>query len=311
MSRLTRSSLLGIAVALVASAAPAHAHDFWVSPSAHVRPAPGPVDVHLFVGQPGEVDELERLPFHISKFEAHGKAGATRIPGKDRATPAGRAELAAPDTYTLVYHSRHSIVELPPRRFDNYLAEEGLLDIIAEREKLGESERPGVDSFARYAKALVRVGGATEGFDREVGLPAELVAVVDPIVGGHGGFLEFRLTFHGRPKAGARVDLLALRGRDLVELTHQLTDADGRVRFVTPGKGRWLVSSTLMQRAAYPVEGDWESFWASLAFETVSLEGMPAAPGGESRSRTALIGAAISALVLLAGWQVARRRRAR
>jgi LPXTG-motif cell wall-anchored protein len=286
----------------------AAAHDFWLYPTTHQLAKPGSIDVRVCLGQPKDVEDLERRPFHIKRFEAFAGDDTLAIKGAAKASPAGSVELSGERIYTLLYESKFSSVELPPRKFDGYLAEEGLLDIIADRQKRGEAERPGLDSFSRYAKALVRVGNASEGFDRRLGLQAEIVAKVDPFVGGADGHLEFEVWYLDQPKAGALVDLFRVEEKDIVPVTHATSDKDGRVRFATPGTGRYLVAATMMRRAQWPVEGDWESSWASLTFEVVSTEGAPAQGGGGMKT-TALLAALGTGLALLAGWYLVRRRR--
>ena len=298
---------LALVCAILVAPRFAAAHDFWLYPTTHQLEKPGAVDVRVCLGQPGEVEDLERRPSHINKFEAYGDAKPIPITGAPKASPAGRVELTGEHIYTLLYLSNFSGVELPPRKFENYLAEEGLLDVIVQREKLGEAERPGLDSYSRYAKALVRVGEAREGYDRRLGLQAELVAKVDPFVGGEAGFLEFELWYLDKLHEGALVELFKIEDKNIVPIAKAKTDGDGRVRFVTPGVGRWMVTATTMRRATYPIEGDWESSWASLSFEVVSTEGMPATGGGWTRKL--VIAALGTAFIALAGWHLLRGRR--
>ena len=302
--------MLRLVVVCVILVAPgiAAAHDFWLYPTTHQLAKPGPIDVRVCLGQPGEVEDLERRPAHIKKFEAYGEGKPVPIAGTPKASPAGRVELTGEHIYTLLYLSNFSGVELPPRAFENYLAEEGLLDIIVQREQLGEAERPGLDSFSRYAKALVRVGNAREGYDRRLGLQAELVAIVDPFVGGEGGFLEFELWYLDKKHAGALVELFKIEDKNIAPVAKAKSDGDGRVRFVTPGIGRWMVTATTMRRATYPLEGDWESSWASLSFEVVSTEGMPPASGG-GWGQKLVIAALGTVFIALAGWYLLRGRR--
>jgi uncharacterized GH25 family protein len=298
---------LVLVLALLTLPRSAAAHDFWLYPTRHELVGPTTIDIRVCLGQPGEVDELERRPSHVKRFEAHGDR-VVPVTGAAKQTPAGRVELSGAGIHTLVYESRHSLVELAPRKFDAYLVEEGLLEIIAERERAGETDHPGIESFARYAKALVRVGGDSSGYDRRLGLTAELVATVDPFVGGEAGSLEFQLWYLDQPRAGARVDLFELDAKNLTPIAHATTDRDGRVRFPSPGPGRWLVASTVMRRASYPIDADWESSWASLSFEVVSGDGMVRTRPARW-SRPALVAALAAFALLVGGWYWTRRRR--
>jgi len=304
MSRLIVVSCIAI-VAMVPRVAAAH--DFWLYPASHQLPSPGEVSITIQLGQPNDVADLERRPEHITRFEAHGATGVVAVTGVPGKSPAGYLTLPAEGIYSVIYQSGHSVVELEPREFDMYLADEGLADIIADRDKRGEAQRPGRDSFARYAKALVRVGNATDGFDRRIGMPAELVATVDPFVGGVDGLLEFQLWYLDKPRAGARVELFKIEANNITKVVKVTSDREGRIKIPTPGLGRWMVTATLMRRASLPLEGDWESSWASLSFEVVT-EGGATKPKRSAYSKPAIAVAVGSYLLLLAGWWFYKRR---
>jgi uncharacterized GH25 family protein len=293
-----------ILVLVALAARPAAAHDFWLFPDTHDT-GPATVPVRVEVGSILEVDEIERRPEHIKRFEALGPTGVIAATGVPAKSPAGYVALTDPGIYSVIYESGHSLVELEPRRFDNYLAEEGLLEIIADRERRGEAEKLGRDSFSRYAKALIRVGGARDGFDRRTGMATELVALVDPFVGGADGSLAFELWYAGQPKPNAQVDLFAVEQTKIRLVASARTGAEGRVTFATPGLGRWMVAATGMRRASPPLEGDWESSWASLTFQVVTLEG---ASSKRSSKPIALAAATATAALLLAGWWLWKRR---
>jgi uncharacterized GH25 family protein len=265
--------LLVVAVTWLSLTGTAGAHDFWLYPEAHRQAAPGGGEIRIFLGQENDVTELERRPAHFIRFEAHGAAGVVPTTGKSGPTsPAGRVELPAEDIYSIIYESRHGYVELPAEKFQHYLAEEGLTDILEERTRRNETAQPGSEAFARYAKALVKVGAATTGYDRKVGMPAELVATVDPFRGGDDGFLEFQLWYLGKPRAGASIELFTIGELSVKSVETAVSDADGRVRFANPGVGRWMVAGTVARRAAPPIEAHWESFWTSITFEVETVE---------------------------------------
>jgi uncharacterized GH25 family protein len=46
------------------------------------------------------------------------------------------------------------------------------------------------------------------------------------------------------------------------------TDSNGRARFVLPHADVWLLSAVHMIPAPTGTPADWESFWASLTFDT-------------------------------------------
>lgn len=301
-----RLGLAVFGVALLASVrTPVLAHDFFLAPSVHRIDKGSPVTIVMYVGSEAEMDELPRNNRRIVRFEAHHGSKVQPVEGKHGESPAGRIAFDEPGVATIAYQSAHTDIELDGPKFESYLVEEGLEEISAERAKLGVSASPGRESYARYAKVLVTVGGGNTGWDRRVGLPAELVALTDPRMG---GTAQFQLFYEDKPRANARVDILRIEKQRLVSVGNARTDADGKVSLAIPGDGPWLVGTTLMRQAPAELglEGDWESFWVSLAFET----------GGKKKAKsgscsTADRGALGIAFALLAWLQCARKRRPR
>ena len=292
-----------VVLALVAS--PVHAHDFFISPSAHRVDIGKPVSIVMQVGYDKEMDVLPRSNRRIVRFE--GLLGTTvqAVEGKHGESPAGRIAFDSAGVATIIYQSSHTDIELDGPKFEHYLVEEGLEDIAAERAKLGVTASPGRESYARYAKTLVTVGDGTDGWNRRVGLPAELVALTDPRAG---GLAQFQLFYEDKPRANARVDILRIEKTRLISVSHARTDAGGKVALQVPGDGVWLVATTLM-RAAPPelgLEGDWESFWASIEFETGAAPKKPS-KGGCSTGDPGTLGIAF----LLLAWLESARRRGR
>lgn len=260
--RVLRGLLVACALVVADTGA---AHDFWVRPS-RFEATPGEVvDVRLFVGSGTELEELGRDPALVRRFESRRGQRHEPIGGVAGTVPAGRTRLAGAGLTTLVYQSAHSFIELPAGKFESYLDEEGLEEISFERQRRGQGLEPGRESYARYCKALVRVGGTAKGaHDDEVGLPLELVAEDDLSSWRDGDALSFRLLFGGRPLPGRLVRLAHL---DIPELELGVrSDLQGRAVLTPPQGGAWRVVSVHMVPADPDVQGDWESFWTSLTF---------------------------------------------
>ena len=293
----------GLVVAALLVAWPAHAHDFFIAPSSNTVATGEVVSIVQHVGSEKEMDELPRSNRRIVRFESYLGDKSAPVEGKHGESPSGRVAFDEAGVATIVYQSSHTDIELEGPKFTHYLEEEGLDDIIAERKKLGVEASPGRESYARYAKALISVGDAKTGWDRRVGLPAELVALTDPRAG---GTAQFQLFYEDKPRANARVDILRIEKTRLVSISHARTDATGKVSLAIPGDGVWLVATTLMRQAPQELglEGDWESFWVSIEFET---GGKPKAAkkGGCSAGDPGALGIAF---VLLAWLESARRR---
>ena len=250
---------------LVASGA-ARAHDFWIEPS-QFQPAPGTrVSLRLRVGEHFHGDPVPLDPRRVSTFGVVTGAGAQPIGGRTGAEPAGAVEIQQVGIAIVGYRSLPQPVELPAPDFERYLTTEGLEAVIRLRTERGASAAPGREIFSRAAKALLAIGGGrpTTGHDRVLGFTLELIPERSPYALRTGDELPVVLRYEGKPLAGALVMALHASGEKLATIR---SDAAGRVRVPLSRTGAWLVKAVHMVPAPAGVDADWESVWASLAFE--------------------------------------------
>jgi len=256
------------------------AHDHWIAPTTF-HPAVGErVDLRLCVGHPSRFEQQNRDSTRFVRFECFAPpasepddAAAQPIRGVEGKSPAGLWRAKEAGVHILVYESKHDFVEIEPDEYAAFLKEEGLEDIQAERERLGETERPGRDSYARYDKALIFAGptgpgrASSAGTERAVGLPLELIPQTNPLDWKHGDELVLRLVLDGKPLANRQVKLMHLAEPHTILLAR--SDEQGRASFKPAETGGWVACAVHQRRAtsAQELQGDWEGLWASLSFE--------------------------------------------
>ena len=251
---------------LVFAAAPLSAHDMWIEPTTFSPEAGSIVGVRLRVGQDLLGDPLGYDPALIDQFVFEDATGRKPVVGRAGADPAGLLRVAGPGLLLVGYRSRPSAVELTPEKFNQYLKEEGLDAVAAQRARRHETGAKARELFSRCAKSLVLSGPTSPAQgDRSLGFTLELVAERNPYAIAPGQDLPFRLTYENRPLSGALV--VAINRLNPVEKMTARTDHDGRVRFTLKQNGMWLVKAVHMVSAPAGANADWQSYWASLTFE--------------------------------------------
>jgi uncharacterized GH25 family protein len=269
-----RPTMLTVALALMLGAgATLKAHDFWIEVSDVQPPAGTAVRVHLKVGEHFAGEPVRRNNARIERFVTTGPDGEREVLGADGAAPAGIVRFERPGVWAIGFQSRPSALQLEAGAFERYLQEEGLEHVLRDRQRRGEQHSVGRERFVRSVKALVRYGGSmpNTGYDRQLGLPLELVPETDPFSTAQS--LSLRLTYLGRPLKGAlafallKDDVNAGRGKVVLRVR---TDDTGRLR-VPLERGLWLIKAVHMVRVDQP-DADWESVWTSLTFSV---------PGGD------------------------------
>lgn len=267
---------------IVALAAPALAHDFWIQPDAF-RVAPGDtVPLSLQVGH-GTGRERSAMPLRrIARFDATGP-GARRVDLRKRlqiggATGDATVAFARPGLYVVALATDDTAISrLPADKFNAYLKEEGLAPASTLRARLGRTQAEGVERYGRRTKTLVQVGApdakAQAHALRPVGLSLELVPEANPYAVPRPARLPVRVYYRGRPLAGAQVKRIDL-DNDALPAQIRRTDAAGRAVFAMPTRGRWLLAVAWTRPLIGSGQADFETVFSSLSF------GFPAQPPG-------------------------------
>ena len=264
-----------IALALVISLATlAMAHDLFLKPDAFFVAPNGTVHLTALNGtfstSEGAVsaDRLLDLAIASPAGTAKGDTTAWRAQGK---ASRWTATVGAAGTYVFGASLRPRLITLDGAKFNAYLADDGLPDILAARKAGGELARGATERYAKHVKALVQVGDArTPSFGAVLGYPAELVPLTNPYATVRGGrTLRVRALVDGAPVAN-QVVLAGGRTASGGRIKEQSvrTDASGEaaIRLATPGT--WYVKFIRMTRIAAAAHDsvDYESKWATLTF---------------------------------------------
>ena len=176
-SPMGRRVLVLMVAAVAVVRAPLFAHDMWIEP-ATFAPEPGQiVAVKLRVGQDLLGDPLPLDPALVNQFVVEDAVGRRPVVGRNGADPAGLLRVAMPGLLVIGYRSNPSFVELPAEKFNQYVKDEGLDAVAAQRARRNELGAAAHELFSRCAKSLVLSGSASDAQgDRRLGFTLELVA---------------------------------------------------------------------------------------------------------------------------------------
>jgi hypothetical protein len=170
-------------------------------------------------------------------------------------------------TYVLGLSLQPRELRMEGKAFNAYLRAEGVLDVLAGREKAGELEQPSRERYSKHVKALLQVGDSRSDVSKPLGYPAEIVPLGNPYALGVGAELELLCLVDGVPAAG--VNLIAgsqPRAGALFESKTFASDGDGRVRVPILATGKHFAKFIRMVRVG-EAGVDYESKWATLTFE--------------------------------------------
>lgn len=269
-----------VAIAMAAVAVlttPLLAHDFWLMPTpGHAAPG-GTITVTINVGEQYPAPDAFVEPDRVQLVQLVGPGGhvtalAPRFTrqGEGLATPVTLP--ATPGTYIVETRLKTRFIELQPKEFTAYLEDEGLGRVVAERQRLRETEKPGRERYSRWPKALIRTGdGDATHVTTPLGVISELVPDVDPTRAKPGEVVAFQLRFEGKPVPGARLSRIVTGTAPFAQrLSHATTDAAGWARFTVAEGPQFIGTVHMVRRGGEtgPEAADWESYWTSLTFES-------------------------------------------
>ncbi|WP_218082252.1 DUF4198 domain-containing protein [Anthocerotibacter panamensis] len=256
-------------LALACGAYPAWSHDYWLQPS-QFKPEVGvPVQIHLYYGD-GFKPEGER-PFQQKRTPAYSLYSATTTQDLAQTTPDQHLPLSdlsfpRPGSYLLALDRNAQNIQLPAPKFNAYLQEEGLTDILRLRARKGQTKSPGRERYARNIKAIIQVGEPVEETPlRTLDKTIEMLPQQNPYALKAGDPFSLQVRFAGKALVNRQVNAYILNQG---KVSHQdaRTDPKGMVTFrLKPGV--WLIRLVHMRPCQQACQGvDWESFWSSLTF---------------------------------------------
>jgi hypothetical protein len=229
-----------------------------------------PVSLHLHVG---DKFASERERPHAAKatrsFAAHHAGGVTDLAksAEDGKLPAATYAPARAGSHVIALARDWQHIQLEAAKFNDYLREEGLEAILDARRKAGQDNAAGRERYSRYIKCLIQVGDASDDTPtKPVGHLLEIVPVTHPLEKKPTGALAVRILFEGKPLANATWAAYHRNGNK-VTVQRLKTSAEGKATVDVREPGVYLLRLVHM-RPCRGVEGiDWESYWASFAFE--------------------------------------------
>jgi len=248
------------------------AHDFWLEPNTFVPQENQSVAISLRFGERFKGDTLPYINDLFNDFSLINQSGRTNIQSVQGNDPA--ATISATSGGQLIgYQSEAQFIEVDAAKFNQYVMDEGIEYIKAERERRGESDSTAPENFIRCAKALIQTGPPGKDiYKQKFGYTLELIPQSDPYKLKAGDTLEFVLLYQDEPISG--LQLQALRKSEPEKVQKIRTDHSGKASLTFEKSGIWLVKVVLIVPIAQRqqlIEGEpsalWQSYWASYVFE--------------------------------------------
>ncbi len=245
----------------------AGAHEFWLYPSGFFFKRGERLVVNFMVGENfmGEPWDLKKN--RVEKLELHQLSKSINL--TDSVKEGNKENLSytlkEEGTLLLTMQSNNAFIELDAEKFNAYLKEDGLEEILEHRTKTNTTSNKAKEFYSRYTKLLVQVGDKKDDtFKKVVGFPIEIIPDANPYSLKVGDPVKFKILFHGKPLFGVKVKVWnRFDNRTTLQNIH--TEKDGTIETRISNPGPWMVSVVQMVPSK-EAGADWQSCWGSLVF---------------------------------------------
>ena len=255
-------------LSLLALAAPASAHEFWISPLDYTPAAGEEAAADLRNGEEFEGGALSYIPQRTERFEIWRGGAPAAVEGRVGDRPALAPQALEEGLNVVVHETADNFVTYRElARFARFANHKGFPEAVDRHVQRRLPEDEVIERYRRFAKSLIGVGDA-EGADAPVGMRVELVALANPYVDDVSDGMPVRLLRDGAPVADWQVELFQ-RLDGAVEITLHRTDADG-VALLPVAPGAEVMADAVLIEALDPATAprgaQWETLWANLTF---------------------------------------------
>ncbi len=246
---------------------PLFAHECWVAAKKFVLQKGEIATLSLHVGENFEPEIWKGKIETLHYFNGKDKKDILHLL-KDTATRIFDLPLENEGTQMVALHSKDNFIRLESAKFNSYLQEDGLLDVLEFRKQNNQIDSFGTELYQRCNKILLQVGNKkTATYKQKVGTRLEILPEQNPY--NKPKKLQVKILFDNKPAAKILVVLWErINGKTLK--TTQISDKNGLVNFVPTYQGNCMISTVKMvendKETQLKSKAQWHSYWANLTF---------------------------------------------
>jgi uncharacterized GH25 family protein len=243
------------------------AHEFWMRPKKFRYTVGEEAKIDFVVGENFNGEPWDLNVHKVEKMELITSTGKRDLTSAVKSTKGNNLtyKMAAQGTHLFTLRSNTASIDLEAEKFNAYLTEDGIDNIIQRRKERNETALGVKEHYQRFSKLLLQSGTTMdEVYKRNVGFPIEIIPETNPYRLASGDYLGCKVLYQNKPLAHQLVKVWSIVGnRTFVQ--NMYTENDGTIKFPVSSVGPWMVSTVTMEPS--DKEGvDYESMWASLVF---------------------------------------------
>jgi uncharacterized GH25 family protein len=253
--------LLFVAIALIS------AREFWMQPLKFVYKPGEKLVMNFQVGENFIGEQWDLKKNQIETLLLHNMSGSATVLDsilEDNKKNLGFT-LRESGTYVLSMQTKNALNNWDAEKFNDFLKENGLDDIIDRRTKTNTLASQTKEYYSSYTKLLVQVDEKKDDAHKKLNnFPVEIVPLENPYSLKIGDPIHFKILFDGKPVFGVRVKVWN-RFDNRTTIQNIYTEKNGTLETRVSSPGPWMVSVVRMIPSKQS-GADWQSFRGSLVF---------------------------------------------
>lgn len=257
---------LAYLAALLLTAGSGVSHEFWIEPVEYQVEKSSPLVADLRNGEEFRGSKLAYFEKRTARFELVQNDQARPVVPRLGDIPALDTFVEQDGLVVIIHETAPSTLKYTKwEKFLAFAKHKDFPDIVARHSDRGLPETGFVETYRRFAKALVGVG-LGDGRDRPSGMETEFVALSNPFTDDLSEGFLVDLYYQGALRADAQVEVFEKSPDGTVAITLFRTDHNGRVRIPVIAGHDYLLDAVVLRPAPDDVPEVWETLWAAMTF---------------------------------------------
>ncbi len=252
---------------LMAFSVAMQAHEFWLQPIKFKYKIDEDASIDFMVGESFTGEQWDLKKHKVELLEWYTATSKIDLASQVKNVKGFRLveKLRSEGTHLFAMKSNAAYIELAAEKFNEYLKDDGLDNILNERKKKNQLDKPSKENYTRFTKLLLQAGEQPDDtYKKNVGFRIEIIPKINPYSLKSGDYLECIILFEGKPLPHALVKIWS-RLNNTTFLQNSYTENDGTIKFPISTRGAWMVSTVKMISGDLPTS-QYHSLWSSLVF---------------------------------------------
>ena len=247
-------------------AAPLLAHEFWLQPERFIYQPGETINLRFWVGENFEGNNWGGNHTRINSLQLYLDGVTDDLSNQLSDEKGDSLQLALYDegTAMITFNSNNSFIELEADKFNSYLQDDGMQNVIDYRTKHHETDSAGKEAYQRSVKTIVQVGDTKNNISYTTTLPLDIIPLTNPYLLKDTGSLAVRVLFKKTPLSNQFVQVWQRTGDSTVRQSYH-TNENGEFSFTVNTTGKWMVSTVRMVRLNKD-GANWQSYWGSCTW---------------------------------------------